>query len=98
MRGRGSQRGVQRTVLELPIMNRSEEQIEALRIDLKSGIYSINEVRRKLGEPARPEPEADVLIAWTVGNGWVHYGTTQPVEFNVTALLPEAFNGKINES
>jgi hypothetical protein len=83
-------------VLESPLMNERENRIAALKIDLKSGLYSINEVRRKLGEPERLEPDADLLITWTTANGWVRLGTTERVAFSVTALLPEAFNGNVD--
>jgi hypothetical protein len=76
-------------------MNERERLIEASRIDLKNGTYTINEIRKRLGETERPEPEANKLLVLTTGRGWVTFGDKQPVRINVAELLPRAFDGDV---
>lgn len=78
-------------------MNAHEKLVESLKIDVKIGLYSINEARRKLGEPELTAPEADKLLVLTTDLGWVTLGDNQPVRVNVGALLPKAFNGSVGQ-
>lgn len=79
-------------------MSDCEKEIEAIKVYLRTGVYSINEVRKKLGEPELPDPNADSLIALTEQNGGVYVGTTQRVDFNVAELLPKVFGDMGNRN
>jgi hypothetical protein len=69
----------------------TENEIRALKIDLESGIRTINEVREKLGEPSVDDPEADRLLILTTNAGWLHLDNI-PVKVRIEELLPKAFD------
>jgi hypothetical protein len=71
-------------------MNQKEQQIEALKIYVRIGVYTINEARKKLGEAPRSEPEADKLMVLTSGRGWLTLDN-HPARVVVEDLLPNAF-------
>jgi hypothetical protein len=72
-------------------MDRRNEQVEALKIRVRTGLKTINEVRAELGEAPRAEPEADQLLILTSGRGWLTLDNRE-VRLVVEDLLPEAFH------
>ena len=63
-------------------MTHKEKEIRALRIYVRTGVYTINEVREKLGEPKVDHPDADTLLVLTEKAGWLHLDNT-PVTVRV---------------
>jgi hypothetical protein len=65
-------------------------EIRALKIDVENGLYTINEVRERLGESKVADAEADQLLMLNKKAGWLHLDNTA-VKVRVEALLPKAF-------
>ena len=72
-------------------MTTREKEVRAMKIYVETGVYTINEVREKLGEPRVDDPEADKLLTLTEKAGWLHLDNT-PVNVRVETLLPKAFS------
>jgi len=75
----------------MSVVTGRQEQIEALKIRVRSGLNTINEARKRLGEAPRTEPEADQLLILTAERGWLTLDN-RPVRVVVEDLLPQAFN------
>jgi hypothetical protein len=73
-------------------MTAREKEVRAMKIYVETGVYTINEARKKLGEATVDDPEADKLLVLTEKAGWLHLGNT-PVNVRVETLLPKAFAG-----
>lgn len=77
-------------------MSTREDQIEALKIYVKTGVITINAARKKLGEAPRSEPEADQPLVLTSERGWI-FLNNRPVGVVVEDLLPVAFHRDVGK-
>lgn len=70
-----------------------KDTVDAWKVYVRAGVYTINEARKKMGEPEVEDPIAKKLIRHTQ-NGWMTLDN-QPVRADVEALLPKAFEGNV---